>query len=144
MDHKTIDHGDKNKVKEALNKDAAKFASKSTTHDTERTSSAAPVVAGERTHHHVHHHVQPVIEKETIQPEVVHTTVPVHEKHHNAAIHHETTTLPPTTMEEYKTSHGKLDATSVPRKVNEYAGCPSVKDKNLREDGRAKEVLHGQ
>jgi hypothetical protein len=28
-------------------------------------------------HHHVHEHVQPVINKETVQPHVVHTTIPI-------------------------------------------------------------------
>merc|ERR1712230_298871 len=32
--------------------------------------------------------IQPVIQKETIQPSVVHTTVPVHEVHQNEAKHH--------------------------------------------------------
>ncbi|KAG5993090.1 hypothetical protein E4U43_003590 [Claviceps pusilla] len=141
--HKTIDHGSKADDQARLKQDQAKFENTSTIHETEHTSSAAPTIAGERTHHHVHHHVQPVIQKKTIQPEVVHTTVPVHETHHNASIHHETTTLPPTTLDEYTTTHGKLDATNAtPRKIDEYAGCPTVKDKNLRQDVRAKEALH--
>ncbi|KAG6291391.1 hypothetical protein E4U09_003959 [Claviceps aff. purpurea] len=141
--HKTVEHGDKGDVDAALAQDASKFKNTSTMHETKHTASATPTIAGERTHHHVHHHVQPVVQKETIQPEVVHTTVPVHETHHNAAIHHETTTLPPTTLDEYTTSHGKMPANSTPRKIDEYAGCPTVKDKNLRKDVRATEALHG-
>ncbi|KAK2593080.1 hypothetical protein QQS21_009210 [Conoideocrella luteorostrata] len=144
VEHKSFEHGDKANVKEALQKDAAKYTNKSTTHDTTHTASAAPVVSGERTHHHVHHHVQPVVQKDTIQPEVVHTAVPVHETHHNAAIHHETTMLPAKTMDEYTTSRGELDANATPRKINEYMGCPTVKDKALRKDAREQQVLHGQ
>ncbi|KAG5953519.1 hypothetical protein E4U53_005294 [Claviceps sorghi] len=141
--HKVVDHGNQADVDAKLKQDAAKFENTSTIHGTEHTSSEGPAISGERTHHHVHHHVQPVIQKKTVQPEVVHTTVPVHERHNNAAIHHETTTLPATTLDEYTTTHGKLNASdATPRKIDEYAGCPTVKDKNLRSDVRAKEALH--
>ncbi|KAG6039420.1 hypothetical protein E4U41_002662 [Claviceps citrina] len=142
-EHKTVEHGHQENVEAALKRDEARFKNTTTAHETERTTSAAPVVASERIHHHVHHHIQPVIQKETVQPEVVHTTVPVHETHHNAPIHHETTTLPPTTMDEYTTGRGKLDtADATPRKIDEYEGCPTVKDQNLRQDARVKNVLH--
>ena len=38
--------------------------------------------------------VQPVIQRETVQPTVVHQTVGIHEKIHDAPIVHEATTLP--------------------------------------------------
>jgi hypothetical protein len=38
--------------------------------------------------------VQPVIQRETIQPTTVHHTIGVHEKIHDAPIVHESTTLP--------------------------------------------------
>ncbi|KAK5655559.1 hypothetical protein OQA88_5490 [Cercophora sp. LCS_1] len=63
--------------------------------DTTHTQSQAPVVSGEQTHHHVHEVIQPLVQREVIQPEVVRTTVPIHEVHHEAAHHHGTTTLPP-------------------------------------------------
>lgn len=52
--------------------------------------------------------MQPVLHKETIQPNVVHTTVPIHETHHNPAQHHSTTALPPVSMDEYKNQGGAL------------------------------------
>jgi hypothetical protein len=57
---------------------------------------------------HVHETIQPVIYKEVIQPNVIHTTVPVHEVHHNAARHHTTSTLPAVTIDEFKKSGGVL------------------------------------
>jgi hypothetical protein len=46
--------------------------------------------------------------KQTIEPHVVHTTVPIHEVHHNAAQHHATSELPPVSMSEYKKQGGVL------------------------------------
>jgi hypothetical protein len=66
--------------------------------------------------------VQPLIQKEVIQPEVVHTTVPVHEVHHFAASHHPTTNLPPVSMNEFKTQGGTLSGSE--RRMNDFEGCP--------------------
>ena len=43
-----------------------------------------------------------------MQPQVVHTTVPIHETHHNAAKHHEASVLPPVNMSEFKQRGGVL------------------------------------
>lgn len=59
-------------------------------------------------HQHVHETIQPVVHKEVIQPEVVHTTVPVHETHHNAAKHHNTSELPPVSIGEFQKKGGVL------------------------------------
>jgi hypothetical protein len=48
------------------------------------------------------------LNKQTIEPHVVHTTVPIHEVHHNAAQHHATSELPPVSMAEYKKQGGVL------------------------------------
>jgi hypothetical protein len=45
---------------------------------------------------------------ETIEPHVTHTTVPIHEVHHNAAQHHAASALPAVSMEEFKKSGGAL------------------------------------
>lgn len=50
-----------------------------------------------------------MVQKETIQPTVVHTTIPVHESHHNKDIHHETTSLPAMTMSEFQSKGGVLN-----------------------------------
>lgn len=44
--------------------------------------------------HHSFHLVQPVIQRETVQPTTVHQTIPIHEKIDEAPIVHEATTLP--------------------------------------------------
>ena len=49
-----------------------------------------------------------MIHKETIAPEVVHTTVPIHEKHIVAAEHHGTSVLPTTTMSDFQAGGGSL------------------------------------
>ncbi|KID83444.1 allergen [Metarhizium guizhouense ARSEF 977] len=142
VEHKTIEHGNKEDVKAALKRDAENYVNTSTTHDTKQTATAAPVVEGERTQHHVHHHIQPVIEKETIQPEYIHTTVPIHETHHANPIHHETTVLPAKTMEEYTAGRGDLQAHST-AKVKEFPGCPTLKDKSLQSDAKGQQAIHG-
>jgi len=123
VEHKTFEHGNQSDVKATLDRDAAKYTNTSVKHDTTHSASVAPVIAGERTHHHVHEHVQPVIQKETIAPQVVHTTVPVHETHHAAPVHHGTSVLPAETLDKFSSGKGTLhgrDAT----KVTEFDGCP--------------------
>lgn len=45
---------------------------------------------------------------ETIEPHVVHTTVPIHEVHNNAAQHHATSSLPAVSMADFKKGGGVL------------------------------------
>lgn len=77
---------------------------------TKHTKSAAPTKEAEHVHHHVHEHVQPVVEKTTVQPHVIHKVKPVHEIHQKETVHHEATTLPPVTMEELKKQGGDVAA----------------------------------
>lgn len=56
----------------------------------------------------MHENIQPVVQKETVQPSVVHTTIPVHEVHQNEAKHHTATSLPAVTMDEFKRQGGHL------------------------------------
>ncbi len=55
-----------------------------------------------------HVDIQPIVNKRTIAPHIVHSVVLVHEKHHNAAIHHQTSVLAPVTMAEFKRQGGVL------------------------------------
>lgn len=137
--HKTIDHGDDSASRQPPA--AAQFQDKSVTHDTTHSTSAA-MVGGEHIHHHVHEHIQPVIQKETIQPEYTHTTVPIHETHHLEAKEHGTTVLPPIGMDD--DLKGVL-AGRKERKVEEYEGCPRTYEKKLQ-TGRtqADENMHPQ
>jgi hypothetical protein len=78
-ENREFHHNDESATKERLAAEMANFKNESTTHETTHTKAAAPSVTGEHVHHHVHETVVPVVHKETIQPEVVHTTVPIHE-----------------------------------------------------------------
>merc|ERR1712098_910544 len=62
------------------------------------------------------------IQKETIQPSVVHTTVPVHEVHQNEAKHHTATSLPAVTMDEFKKQGGHLSGRD--ERTDAFAGEP--------------------
>lgn len=85
---------------------------------------------------HVHETIQPVIHKEVVQPEVVHTTVPVHEVHHNAAQHHGTTTLPPVHIDEFKKQGGVLSGHQERR--SQFDGCPE----GVHADGSCPDGAH--
>lgn len=143
VEHKTFEHGDDRVLQDELSRDAAQYKNKSVTEQTSHTTSAAPVVSGERVHHHVHEHVQPVIQKETIAPQVVHTTVPIHETHHAKAVHHGTTTLPTKTLDEFTKEHGKLEGHGI-NKLTEYDGCPKEYDQGLGGQHAGVHDLHGQ
>ncbi|KAI9709558.1 MAG: hypothetical protein M1820_003318 [Bogoriella megaspora] len=108
VEQRNLEHGDDRDVKARLEQEAAKFQDKTIQGETRETQSTLPVVTGEHVHHHVHENIQPVVQKETIEPHVVHTTVPVHEVHHNKAQHHQTSALPAVSMEEFKKQGGVL------------------------------------
>jgi len=108
VEHREHHHGDSAAIKQKLEQEAAQFKNTTTHGTTTHTHSEAPVIAGEHRHHHVHEVIQPVVQKETIQPTVQHTTVPVHEVHHNAAKHHSASQLPAMTMDEFKSQGGSL------------------------------------
>jgi len=86
------------------------------------THGATGAVLGEHVHHHVHENIQPVIQKETIQPSVVHTTVPIHEVHKNEVKHHSATQLPAVTMDEFQKNGGKIKGRE--ERVDSFAGEP--------------------
>ncbi|KAF2266774.1 hypothetical protein CC78DRAFT_458470 [Lojkania enalia] len=108
VQHKEFDHRDTEGTKKALAADQDGYRDERAIEDTTYSTSVAPAVGGEHVHHHIHETIQPVVKKETIQPNVVHTTVPIHETHHNAAKHHETSELPSITMSEFKGKGGVL------------------------------------
>lgn len=83
----------------------------------------------EHQHHHIHETIQPVIQKETVQPSVVHHTAAVHEKIHDAPIVHEATTLPTITHDAFL----KNQEASGPHSHNDkthshqfYEGAPRI------------------
>ncbi|KAL7920872.1 hypothetical protein ACQKWADRAFT_296953 [Trichoderma austrokoningii] len=138
-EHRTIGHGNNKDVEDILRRDEAKYKDTSAVHDTVHTSSEAPAVTGERWHHHVHEHVQPVIEKETVAPKVVHTTAPIHEIHHATAAHHGTKVLPTKTMEEFTGGGGSLESRGL-HQTREYEGCPTFDNQDLEDTSRGQGV----
>jgi len=108
VEHRQINHGNDSHVKERLAAEAAQFKHTKEVGSTQHSSAVAPTVAGEHVHHHVHETIQPVIHKETVQPQVVHTTIPVHEVHHNEAKHHTASALPAVSMQDFKHQGGVL------------------------------------
>lgn len=94
---------------------------------------AAPQVVGEHTHHHVHETVQPVIHKETIEPEVVHTTIPIHEKHIAPSEHHGMSQLPMKSMDEVK-SMGLNLGSGGQHTQEEYEGHPRPYSADLQKE----------
>lgn len=122
VEHRSFDH-DKPELSRTVEQDAARYKDSSVTHDTTHSVSKAPIITGEHVHHHLHQHVQPVIQKDTIRPEVVHTTVPVHETHHAPTVSHGTTTLPTKTWAEFEKETGGAITGSKAATVGEYDGC---------------------
>ncbi|CAJ2503434.1 Uu.00g108280.m01.CDS01 [Anthostomella pinea] len=129
VEHRDFDHRDNDKTRQALEAEAAKFKDERVIQETARSQSHAAAVQGEHVHHHVHETVQPVVHKETIQPSVVHTAVPIHETHHNAAKHHATSTLPPVNMSEYKKQGGALGGKE--ERFGSFEGEPSVQSSSI-------------
>ncbi|KAL7813707.1 hypothetical protein V8C26DRAFT_404601 [Trichoderma gracile] len=135
-EHRSFDHGSDKDVSNFLERDAAKYKDASVTHDkTHETHAEAPIIAGERVHHHVHEHIQPVIHKETVAPEVIHTTVPVHETHQAAAVHHGTKVLPTKTLNEVTGGKG-LPESRESRMKEQYEGCPTFDGQDLEGNTR--------
>jgi len=122
VEHREINHGNDDHVRQRLEAERAQFKNTREVGETQHTASAAPSMAGEHVHHHVHETIQPVIQKETIQPSVVHTTVPVHEVHHNEAKHHTASALPAVTMDEFKHKGGSIGGRE--ERVDSFGGEP--------------------
>lgn len=109
------------------------------------SSQTISTTSNNKVHHHVHEHVQPVIQKETLQGHVVHTTIPIHETHHNAAVHHGTSTLPTKTLEEFTSERGGLGERAA-QKLTEFEGCPKPYRQELQNEQLAGDKsmhLHG-
>jgi hypothetical protein len=139
-DVKEYHHGDQTAIKERLAAEAAQFKSTTVQAGTEVTQSVAPTIGGEHVHHHVHETIQPVVQKEVIQPSVVHTTVPVHEIHHKEAKHHATSALTPVSWSEFKAQGGTLSGRE--ERVDHFDGEPRTESSTVH-TRHAGPHLHG-
>lgn len=122
VETRNLKHGSDDHIKQRLAAEAAQFKDTRSVGETQRSASANATIAGEHVHHHVHESIQPVIQKETVQPSVIHTTVPVHEIHQNEAKHHSASALPPVSMAEFKKQGGHLSGRE--ERTDAFAGEP--------------------
>jgi len=129
-EHREIVHENPDQAESHVQAHLAQFQPSSTTQQTTHSVSAAPMVTGEHVHHHVHENVIPVIHKSTIQPEVVHTTQPIHETHHVQSQHHGVSALPMKTLDEFTQAGGKLDGSGGPTH-EKYDGAPRAYNSKL-------------
>jgi hypothetical protein len=72
----------------------------------------------------VHETIQPILQKEVIQPSVVHTTVPIHEVHHEAPVIHSASALPAVSLSEFQRQGGTLSGRG--ERVDGFEGEPKA------------------
>ncbi|KAA8897510.1 hypothetical protein FN846DRAFT_231758 [Sphaerosporella brunnea] len=126
VEHREKHHGKEAEIKKKLAEEAQQFQSTTTILPTARENVETITIQGEHIHHHVHERVQPVIEREVIQPTVVHTTIPVHERIEHEPTFHPATVQPKMTMEEYKRAGGFLEGRG--EICQRFDGEPQVKE----------------
>ncbi|RYP61651.1 hypothetical protein DL769_007612 [Monosporascus sp. CRB-8-3] len=151
VQHREYDQRNPDEIKKALASENKKFRNERKVQETVQTQSHAPPAVGEEVHHHIHETIQPVVEKETVQPTVVHTTVPIHETHHNTAQHHSTSVLPTVSMDEFKKQGGSLGGREErfdafegePKNIGSGHTVHRKKDSGYDEHHLPKGVFHG-
>ncbi|KIR97337.1 allergen [Cryptococcus deuterogattii 2001/935-1] len=114
---------------ETLQKQRTMHSNQQTTGDVEKSHAHLGTHVNQHEHHHIHETVQPVIQRETIQPTVVHHTAAIHEKVHDAPIVHEVTTLSTIGHNEFlKMKEGLKGATHADKGHQHqfYEGAPRV------------------
>ncbi|BFZ54480.1 hypothetical protein PYCC9005_001517 [Savitreella phatthalungensis] len=111
----------------ALQEQQTAYKDSTTTLPTQHTTESLGAVGRDVTHHHVIEQTQPVIQRDVIQPEVIHTTAATHKVIHEAPIVHEATVEPTITLDQFKAKGGSIEGTGpVSREVR--AGEPAVLD----------------
>ncbi|KAM0319645.1 hypothetical protein ACHAPQ_010269 [Fusarium lateritium] len=105
-----IDHRDNTAKKEA-EAEAARIRNEKVVEGTTHSKEVAPTHENQHIHHHIHETIQPVIERETVQQKVVHTTNHIHEKEHLNDEHHEATVAPAISMGDFKKDTGAAAVT---------------------------------
>ncbi|KAK5096791.1 hypothetical protein LTS08_007281 [Lithohypha guttulata] len=127
---RSFEHGNLEQDRARAAAEMGQFQNTSTTLGTTQSTQAAPAVVGQHVHHHVHEVVQPVIHQETIQNEVVHTTIPIHETHVAPSEHHGISMLPLKSMDEF--SRTGTDLKSGQHAHEEYEGHPKPYNESLQ------------
>ena len=117
-------HNKEKEIERAIEEERSRFKSTREVLQTKHIVEAGPTVVGEHHHHHVYETVQPVIEREIIQPIVTHTTVPIHERIEKDPSFHPKTIQPVMTMEEFLRRGGTIDGMTERRDI--FEGEPQV------------------
>lgn len=105
-----IDHRN-NEAKMKAKEEAARIKNEKNVEDTTHSREYAPTKEHEHIHHHLHENIQPVIERETVQQKVIHTTNQIHEKEQLNDEYHEATVAPAISMDEFKNGGAKTGTT---------------------------------
>ena len=70
----------------------------------------------------VHETIQPVVERDILEPHIIHTTYPIHEIHINEAKNHSASSLPEVTLAEFQRQGGTLAGRE--ERVDSFSGAP--------------------
>jgi len=135
VEERDIDHSNGDSVNQRLAAEKAEFKNTREVGELQRTEGSGKTITGERVHHHVHEQIQPVIEKEVVQPSVVHTTIPVHEVQHNEPERSETSTLPAVPLSEFKSGDGSVSGSK--ERSDAFAGGPKATGGSIGGQGAA-------
>lgn len=90
----------------------------------EKSGEHVGTALNEHQHHHIHETVQPVVQRETVDPTVVHKTKAVHERVEDAPIVHEVTTLPTISADKYAKNKSSLEGEG--EHCSTFEGAPQV------------------
>ncbi|KAF4451666.1 hypothetical protein F53441_5345 [Fusarium austroafricanum] len=131
-----IDHRD-NKAKQKAKEEAAGIQSEKHVEDTTHSRENAPADVHEHVHHHLHETIQPVIERETVQENVIHTTNYMHKKEQLNDEHHEATVAPAISMSEFEKGVGTKAGTTTSKDIE------SSKRNGKKTEIKKKEALAG-
>jgi len=106
----------------------AQFQNTSEQAATKESKTKEAVVGGDHIHHHFHETIQPVIEKETIQPSVTHKTINVKENIQEQSENLGVTTAPTMSVDDFKGGVVAGEATKVERT---HDGAPDKRDAEI-------------
>ncbi|RPA80919.1 hypothetical protein BJ508DRAFT_376863 [Ascobolus immersus RN42] len=84
------------------------FQSRTVVAPTTTSRQEGNITVEEHRHHHVHEIVQPVLEREVVQPKIVHTNQNIHETIEKEPTFHPKTVQPTMTLDEFQRSGGSL------------------------------------
>ncbi|KAI0126121.1 hypothetical protein BJ170DRAFT_460572 [Xylariales sp. AK1849] len=102
---KKIDHRD-NTARKKAKQEAATIHDTKKVEGTTHSKEYLPTKEDEHIHHHIHETIQPVIERETIQEKIIHTTNHIHETEHLNDEYHGVTVAPAISMADFEAGTG--------------------------------------